>query len=129
MNRMNHSTAQTRSKRHIRIEERTVHRKRLSVSTKRVGPLSSELNHSGIRTPVTYRFLTRDALPLSQLRIPCPRNSRGEYAEQPCHLPELWTWPRSVRKRELAARRPWTRFVRVREQSATTLSPRKWPRP
>src|SRR5437660_1911008 len=97
--------------------------------TRRANRLSPDSHWTGIRTLVTYRFLTRHALLLSQLRILCPRISRGENAEQPCHLPELWTWPRSVRKRELAARRPRTRFVRVREQSATTLSPRKWPRP
>src|SRR5439155_11141663 len=90
---------------------------------------SPDSQWTGSRTPVTYRFLTRYAEALSRLRILCPRGNRGQYAEQPRHLPELWTGPRSGRKHELAARRPRTRFVRVLEQSVTTLSPRKWPRP
>src|SRR5947207_11470017 len=124
MNRMNHSTAQTRSKRHIRIEERTVHRKRLSVSTKRVGPLSSELNHSGIRTSGTYRFLTRYALPLSQLRILCPRNGRGLCAESLRSNPARWTSPRIFRARVQSIVSPQPRTCHARSLVLTSPSPR-----
>ena len=81
--------------------------------------------HAGIRTVATYWFWTGHALPLAETTgfvRELVRQIRGATLL----LPELWTWPRPIPKRKQPAHWHGTRFVRVREQAATLISPRKW---
>ena len=64
------------------------------------------------------------ARPLDVTRILCPRISRGGHAERPRGINVPWPehWP--VHDRGPVGNSPRTRFVRVREQSMSALSPR-----
>lgn len=65
-------------------------------------------------------FKTGQAEPLVLTRIPRPRSSRGERAEQPRKISNLRPQSWSVRAFDSAENKALPQIVRVREQSATT---------
>ena len=70
-------------------------------------------------------FKTGQALLLRQRRILRPRSSRGEGAEQPRNVIDLWPQTRQFHKRGQAQDRAQTQTVRIHEQSVSVFSPRQ----
>ena len=64
------------------------------------------------------------ALPLDLTRFLRPRISRGRHAERPREISVPWPEPWHVHDRSPVGNSPRTRFIRVREQSMSALSPR-----
>src|SRR5438128_6138814 len=64
------------------------------------------------------------ALPLDLTRFLRPRMSRGRHAERPREISVPWPEPWHVHDRSPVGNSPRTRFIRVREQSMSALSPR-----
>ena len=64
------------------------------------------------------------ALPLDLTRFLRPRISRGRHAERPREISVPWPEPWPVHDRSPVGNSPRTRFIRVREQSMSALSPR-----
>ena len=64
------------------------------------------------------------ALPLDLTRLLRPRISRGRHAERPREISVPWPEPWHVHDRSPVGNSPRTRFIRVREQSMSALSPR-----
>jgi hypothetical protein len=69
------------------------------------------------------------ALPLDLTRILHPRISRGRHAERPREISVPWPEPWHVHDSSPVGNSPRTRFIRVREQSMSALSPRPQARP
>jgi hypothetical protein len=74
-------------------------------------------------------FKTGHALPLAGATLLRPRGSRGGHAEHPREVSGLWPRTRQIRDLDSAGNRTPTQTVRVREQSASAISPRKQARP
>jgi hypothetical protein len=74
-------------------------------------------------------FNTGQAEPLVRTRIPRPRSSRGQYAEQPCRKLALGPGHQPVPELDSAENRTQTRIIRVREQSTSGFSPCQQARP
>ena len=69
-------------------------------------------------------FNTGHVLPLDLTRLPRPRMSRGRHAERPRGINVPWPERWHVHDRGAVGNSPRTRFIRVREQSMSALSPR-----
>ena len=63
------------------------------------------------------------ALPLDLTRLLRPRISRGRHAARPREISVPWPEPWHVHDRSPVGNSPRTRFIRVREQSLSALSP------
>lgn len=74
-------------------------------------------------------FKTGHALPLAGARLLRPRGSRGEHAGHPREMSGAWPRARQIRDLDSAGNKTRTQPVRVRELSASAISPRKQTRP
>jgi hypothetical protein len=74
-------------------------------------------------------FKTGHALPLAGARLLRPRSSRGEHTEYPRKVSGGRSQTQQIRDLDSAGNRTRTQTVRIRELSASAISPRKQARP